>query len=68
MGGPADKGIRCYNPQTRTWRAGPDLPTAQAWGAAIVMHGQLIIVGGAHESAMHNAVIYDDRTYVLRNE
>ena len=68
MGGPADKGIRCYNPQTRTWRAGPDLPTAQAWGAAIVMHGQLIIVGGAHESAMHNAVVYDDRTYVLRNE
>ncbi len=68
MGGPADKGIRCYNPQTKTWRNGPDMPTAQAWAAATVMGGQLIIVGGAHESVMHDAVVYDDRTYVLRDE
>ena len=67
IGGPADKGIRCYNPQTRAWRTGPDMPTPQAWGAAIVVNEQLIITGGAHESAMHGAVVYDDRTYVLRD-
>ena len=32
------------------------------------MDGQLVIVGGAHESPMHGSVVYDDRTYVLREE
>ena len=68
MGGYEDQRIRCYNPGTRTWRAGPDLPTEQSWGAATVMNGQLIIVGGAHYSTEHEVVVFDDRTYVLRGE
>ena len=68
IGGPSDKAIRCYNPHSRCWRAGPDFPTAQAWGGATVMNGQLVIVGGAHESPMHGSVVYDDRTYVLRDD
>ena len=32
IGGYEDQRTRCYNPQSRTWRAGPDLPNEQAWG------------------------------------
>jgi len=67
MGGYGDKRIRCYNPQTRAWRVGPDLPAGQAWGAAAVMDGQLIITGGAHQSELHDTVVFDDRTYILRD-
>lgn len=66
MGGHGDQSIRCYNPSTRSWRQGPDLPTEQAWAAAAVMNGELIIVGGAHGSPRHEATVFDDRTYVLR--
>ena len=66
IGGYEDRRCRCYNPETRTWRAGPDLPTEQSWGAAAVMNDQLFITGGAHFSQQHNTVVFDDRTYVLR--
>ena len=66
IGGFGDKRIRCFDPRTRKWRAGPDLPTAQSWGAATLMKDQLFIVGGAHYSEGHNTVVFDDRTYVLR--
>jgi len=68
MGGYGDKRTRCYNPRTRIWRAGPDLPAGQAWGAAAVMDEQLIIVGGAHRSEVHDSVVFDDRMYVLRDK
>ena len=68
IGGYGDQRIRCYNPATRTWRLGPKLPTEQSWGAATVMNGQLIITGGAHYSRRHATVVFDDRTYVLRDE
>ena len=68
MGGFKDQQTRCYNPTTRTWRAGPDLPVGLAWGAAAVMDGRLIVAGGAHRSAGHQAVVFDDRTYVLRDD
>jgi hypothetical protein len=66
IGGFGDQRCRCYDPRTRTWRAGPDLPTEQAWGAAIVLHGQLLVAGGAHASPTHDAVVFDDRSYILR--
>lgn len=66
IGGHGDCSIRCFDPATRTWRRGPDLPTEQAWAGATVMDGELFVVGGAHSSARHDAVIFDDRTYSLR--
>ncbi|MBM3278421.1 MAG: hypothetical protein FJY95_10125 [Candidatus Handelsmanbacteria bacterium] len=66
IGGYRDRSIRCYNPTTRTWRRGPDLPVEQAWAAAAVLEGRLYIVGGAHYSQSHDAVVFDDRTFVLR--
>jgi hypothetical protein len=38
---------RIYNPSLRTWRTGPSLPHALAWGAAGVVGDQLIVTGGA---------------------
>lgn len=66
IGGYDDRRIRCFDPQVRTWRAGPDLPTEQAWAAAEVLDDRLFIIGGAHRSPAHGAIVFDDRTYVLR--
>lgn len=66
IGGHGDRRIRCYNPTTRTWHPGPDLPVEQAWAAAAVLDGRLYIVGGAHYSQPHEAIVFDDRTFVLR--
>ncbi len=66
IGGFGDGGIRIYNPQTRSWCTGPNLPTEQAWGAASVLNGQLVLTGGAHTIPLRDNVVFDDRTYVLR--
>lgn len=66
MGGYKCDETRCYDPETRTWRDGPRLPTEQSWGAAAVLDGRLVITGGAHWSQTHDTVIFDDRTWVLR--
>lgn len=68
MGGFDYDAVWCYNPQTRTWRSGPDLPTPQSWGAAIVVDDELFVICGAHGATPHEGVIYDDRTFVLRNK
>ena len=68
MGGFGDRSTRCYNPCTRTWRVGPDLPTEQAWAAAVVLNDRLYVCGGAHRSEPHDAIVFDDRTYALRPE
>ena len=67
IGGYGDQSIRCYDPKTRHWRAGPDLPVGQAWGGAVVMNDQLFVVGGAHYSEVQETVVFDDRTFVLRD-
>jgi N-acetylneuraminic acid mutarotase len=66
IGGYNDQRIRCFDPATRTWSAGPDLPTEQAWAAAAVLDGRLYVVGGAHYSKGHAAIVFDDRVFVLR--
>jgi hypothetical protein len=66
MGGFQCDETRCYAPLQRAWRTGPRLPTQQSWGAAAVLDGRLYIAGGAHRSEIHDRVIYDDRTWVLR--
>ena len=65
-GGYEDQRIRCFDPGTRTWHPGPNLPTEQAWAAAVTAGGRLYIVAGAHLSRQHGAIVFDDRTYVLR--
>ena len=67
IGGFGDGLIRCYDPHTRSWRSGPNLPTEQAWGAASVLNGHLVITGGAHTIPLRDNVVFDDRTYVLRS-
>lgn len=66
MGGLKCASTRCYDPRTRTWRDGPSLPTEQSWGATAVLEGQLYITGGAHRSDLHDATIYENRTWRLR--
>ncbi|KLO25352.1 hypothetical protein, partial [Mycobacterium haemophilum] len=36
-----------YDPQTRTWRAGPSLPIALHHATAVTYHGEVVIIGGA---------------------
>ncbi|MFN7625126.1 MAG: hypothetical protein ACK5RS_18465, partial [Acidobacteriota bacterium] len=57
---------RIYNPRTRTWRMGPELPIPLSWGAAGVVGGRLYVTGGAAErSADDRTWIYNDRTFRL---
>lgn len=66
MGGFRSAQTYGYDPRTRSWRAGARLPTEQSWGAAAVLDGRLILVGGAHRCELHDTIVYDDRTFVLR--
>lgn len=66
MGGLTCDATRCYNPKTRVWRDGPSLPTQQSWGAAAVLEHSLYITGGAHRSDLHDATIYENRTWKLK--
>jgi uncharacterized repeat protein (TIGR03806 family) len=56
-----------YHPAQRTWRRGPDLPTPLAWGAAAVVHDQLVVTGGSWLSGPpeKRKYIYTDRTLAL---
>ena len=66
MGGSLSRTTQRYRPQQRTWVPGPDLPTDQAWGAALDLGGRLIVAGGAHWSERHRIYVFDDRTWALR--
>ncbi len=66
LGGYHDRSVRCYDPKARRWAHGPDLPVEQAWAAAEVLNGRLYICGGARFSPAHEAIVFDDRTWVLR--
>ncbi|KLO25222.1 Kelch repeat-containing protein, partial [Mycobacterium haemophilum] len=39
--------VERYDPQTRTWRAGPSLPIALHHATAVTYHGEVVIIGGA---------------------
>lgn len=65
LGGHGDRRVRIFDPVTRLWRAGPDLPVGLAWAAAQVIGGELILVGGAYAEDRHNATVYEDRTFAL---
>lgn len=57
---------RIYNPRTRSWRMGPELPIPLSWGAAGVVDGRLYLTGGAAErSATDPTWVYSDRTFLL---
>jgi len=55
-----------YSPAERKWRPGPDLPTQQSWGGAVVFNGQLHVVGGAHWDTGLDSFVWDDRVFSLR--
>jgi N-acetylneuraminic acid mutarotase len=38
-----------YNRAKREWRAGPALPTPQAWGGSMSVGGQLYALSGGHK-------------------
>ncbi len=60
---------RIYNPRTRSWRMGPELPIPLSWGAAGVVDGRLYVTGGAAERAPDDRTwIYNDRTFRLEME
>ncbi|MCX6050368.1 MAG: hypothetical protein NT075_35175 [Chloroflexi bacterium] len=63
LGGYPSKETWRFSPQTRRWQRGPDLPTEQSWAAAASHLGRLLIIGGAHWSAIHQLFVFDDRTY-----
>ena len=56
-----------FNPLSRTWRTGPALPNALAWGAAGVVDDQLIVAGGAwRERTPRHDYTFTDATLALR--
>jgi hypothetical protein len=66
MGGqqvPGQSMVQIYNPATRQWRMGPDLPRGLSWGAAADVNGQLIVTGGAGRHGTDYS--YNNRTWVL---
>jgi hypothetical protein len=55
-----------FSPETQQWTLGPDAPTANGWGGAASIGGQLLIVSGAHSDDLQGRVIFDDRCFLLR--
>lgn len=53
-----------YNPKTRSWAAGPEMPTPRNWGAAAVLNGHLYIAGGAYGS--HGYYIFPSSAFMMR--
>jgi len=51
-----------YNPQSRKWRQGPNLPRPLSWGAAEVVNGKLIVTGGA--ASYGKDYLYNDLTFL----
>ena len=66
MGGSRRRDTNIYDPATATWKRGPDLPTDNSWGAALVLTATLVIAGGAHWSERHQRYFFDDRVLALR--
>lgn len=58
---------RIYNPVQKTWRNGPSLPMALAWGATAVINDQLIVTGGAGlvGPLAGGNYVFSDQTLVL---
>ncbi|MCX5661400.1 MAG: hypothetical protein NTW19_17095 [Planctomycetota bacterium] len=57
-----------FDPRSGTFRDGPPLPVAIAWGAAAEVDGRLIVTGGAGQrSTTDPTYVYSDRTLVLQD-
>ncbi len=54
-----------YNPKTRTWAAGPDLPGPRCWGAAVELNGHLYIAGGAY--GLPGLFVFPTSVFMLRD-
>ncbi len=76
LGGAGIKHCDCYiyNPKARGWRAGPALPTPQAWAGSWSVGGSLYLLSGGHKMKYHPnpfageggaATHYDDRCWKL---
>ena len=55
-----------FSPATKQWTVGPEAPTANGWGGAASIDGQLLVVSGAHSDELQGRVIFDDRCFILR--
>ena len=65
IGGYKTDAVWRYHPQEKKWVEAPRLPTAQSWGAAWSLQGQLMAIGGAHWSEALEVFIFDDRVFIL---
>lgn len=68
MGGSRRRDTHIYDPETRRWRDGPDLPCDNSWGAAVDVSGTLLVAGGAHWSERHQSYFFDDRVWAFCDE
>lgn len=53
---PSSTQTTIYNPNTETFRKGPDLPRELSWGAAATVDGELYLIGGAGGRCYSNKV------------
>jgi hypothetical protein len=61
------RGVYHYDPRSKAWERGPDLPLPVSWGAATEVHGELLIAGGAYRADDVGDYFNSDRTFVLRS-
>lgn len=54
-----------FDPTSRSWTRGPDLPTSQSWGAAWSAGGVLLCIGGAHWLEEEQTYHFDNRVFKL---
>lgn len=61
--GLSEKATHIYNPGTKAWRRGPDLPRALCWGCGFNIDGEMYVAGGFSYHAPFN-----HRTFRLRDK
>ena len=69
MGGRSSEGgsvTYIYNPTSKDWRKGPDLPSPTMWGCAFTIDGKLYVPGGA--GPKHGHMVFHSRTLRLREK
>lgn len=68
MGGSRRSDSYIYDPWIKAWSDGPGLPTDNSWGAALDLHGTLVVAGGAYWSQRHERYFFDNRVIALRDD